>query len=340
VDRRRSRYKETVAFFRILSFDGGGIRGLLSTLLLQRLIDDSAMSELLDSVDMFAGTSTGGLIALGLASEIPLNEIKNLYLEDGPNIFSENFFDQIRDVGNLLGPQYSNRQLRRSLLDIFGDKKLGDLKRRVMVPAFELDNLKDMRPGESRRWKAKIFHNLPNREADKDRLLRDVALYTCSAPTYFPVADGFIDGAVFANNPSLCAIAQALDKRWRSHPRLSDIRLLSIGSGHRIAYLEGGEHHWGVVQWGAKIIPILMEASQETTHFQCLQILGESQYCRIQPMFYEDYRMDSVDQIPEMMDFALKSVNLTRAVEWVRQNWRHNGWMNILRQNHSKRKYS
>lgn len=266
---RGSQYKGIVAFFRILSFDGGGIRGLLSTLLLQRLIDDSSVPELIDRVDLFAGTSTGGLIALGLAAEMPLDEIKDLYLEDGPKIFSENFFDQIRDVGNLLGPQYSNRELKRSLRDIFGDRKLGDLKRRVMVPAFELDNLKDMRPGESRRWKAKIFHNLPNREADKDRLLRDVALYTCSAPTYFPVADGFIDGAVFANNPSLCAIAQALDKRWRSHPRLADIRLISIGSGQRIAYLAGGEHHWGVVQWGAKIIPILMEASQETTHFQC-----------------------------------------------------------------------
>jgi uncharacterized protein len=329
-----------VALFRILSFDGGGIRGLLSTLLLQRLIEDSSMSDLIDNVDLFAGTSTGGLIALGLAAEMPLGEIKDLYLKDGPKIFSDNFFGQIRDVGNLFGPQYSNRQLRRSLHEIFGDKKLGDLKRRVMVPAFELDNVKNMRPGESRRWKAKIFHNLPNREADKDRLLRDVALYTCSAPTYFPVADGFIDGAVFANNPSLCAMAQALDRRWRNHPRLSDLRLLSIGSGHRIAYLEGDEHHWGVVQWGARIIPILMEASQETTHFQCLQILGEFQYCRVQPIFYEDYRMDSADKIPEIMDFALRSVNLTRAVEWVRKNWRHNGWMNLLRQNHPKQRYS
>jgi patatin-like phospholipase/acyl hydrolase len=321
-----------VALYRILSFDGGGIRGLLSTVLLRRLIDESTVSDLIAQADMFAGTSTGGLIALGLAADVPLDEIETLYIEEGPRIFSENFFDQIRDVGNLLGPQYSNRELKRVLDDIFGDRKLGDLRHRVMVPAFELDNFRDKRAGEARRWKAKIFHNLPNREADKDRLLRDVALYTCSAPTYFPVADGFIDGGVFANNPSLCAIAQALDRRWRRHPHLGDIRLLSIGSGQRIAYLPGDNHSWGVVQWGAKIIPILMEASQEITHFQCSQLLGESQYCRIQPIFAEDYRMDSVNRIPQIIEFAENKVDLRPAIDWVGRNWRREGWMKILDQ--------
>jgi uncharacterized protein len=326
--------------FRILSFDGGGIRGLLSTLLLRRLIDESLVSDLIGRVDMFAGTSTGGLIALGLAAEIPLDTIKDLYLRAGPKIFAENFLGQFRDVGNLFRPQYSNRELRQVLAETFGDRTLGDLKRHVMVPAFELDNLKGKRPSESRRWSAKIFHNFPNREADKDRLVRDVALYTCSAPTYFPVADGFIDGCVFANNPSVCAIAQAIDRRWRRGPRLHDLRLLSIGSGQQIAYLAGDEHHWGVVQWGVKIIPILMEASQETAHFQCAQLLGDSQYCRVQPIFPVDHRMDSMDGIPQMVDFALKSVNLTHAVEWIRQNWRYEGWMRILRQNPPKRIFS
>jgi uncharacterized protein len=329
-----------VALYRILSFDGGGIRGLLSTVLLRRLIDESNVSDLIAQADMFAGTSTGGLIALGLAADVPLNEIETLYIEEGPKIFSENFFDQIRDVGNLLGPQYSNRELKRVLDDIFGDRRLGDLRHRVMVPAFELDNFRDKRMGEPRRWKAKIFHNLPNREADKDRLLRDVALYTCSAPTYFPVADGFVDGGVFANNPSLCAIAQALDRRWRNHPHLGDIRLLSIGSGQRIAYLPGDDHHWGVVQWGAKIIPILMEGSQETTHFQCSQLLGEAQYCRIQPIFEEDYRMDSVSRIPDIIRFADNKVDLSQAIDWVDRNWRREGWMRILGQNSPKRKFS
>jgi patatin-like phospholipase/acyl hydrolase len=322
--------------FRILSFDGGGIRGLLSTLLLRRLIDESSVSDLIDRVDMFAGTSSGGLVALGLAAEIPLDKIRELFVREGPKIFAENFFGQFRDVGNLFRPQYSNRELRQVLGRVFEDRKLGDLNRQVMIPAFELDNLKNKLPGETRRWKAKIFNNLPNREADNDRLVRDVALYTCSAPTYFPVADGFIDGGVFANNPSLCAIAQALDRRWSRHPRLGDLRLLSIGSGQRIAYLAGEEHHWGVVQWGAKILPILMEASQETAHFQCVQLLGNSQYCRIQPIFPEDYRMDSVDRLPEMMDFALKSVNLMPATDWIRQNWRYDGWMRMLRQNTPK----
>src|ERR1700733_13528072 len=76
--------------FRILSFDGGGIRGLLSTLLLRRLMDESSVSDLIDRVDMFAGTSSGGLIALGLAAEIPLDKIRDLFVREGPKIFAEN----------------------------------------------------------------------------------------------------------------------------------------------------------------------------------------------------------------------------------------------------------
>jgi patatin-like phospholipase/acyl hydrolase len=320
-----------VALFRILSFDGGGIRGLLSTVLIERLIEESSVPNFISSVNVFAGTSTGGLIALGLAADIPLDEIKDLYLEAGPKIFSEHRFDQILDFGNLLGSQYSNKELGRWLHEIFGNKTLGGLKRKVIVPAFELDNVRDLQPGEQRRWKAKIFHNLPNREADNDRLLREVALYTCSAPTLFPVADGFIDGALVANNPSLCALAQALDRRWWSHPHLRDVRLLSIGSGQRITYLKGGHHNWGVIQWGSKIIPILMESSQEITDFQCSQLLGRSQYCRVQPIFEANFRMDSANRIPEMLEFARNRVDLTSAVAWINESWQSGVWTRLLK---------
>jgi patatin-like phospholipase/acyl hydrolase len=320
-----------VALYRILSFDGGGIRGLLSTVLLERLIEESAARDFILSVDMFAGSSTGALIALGLAAEIPLAVIKDLYIEAGPKIFADKVFDQIRDIGNLLGSQYSNKELGRWLHEIFGSRTLGDLKRKVIVPAFELDNVRDLQPGEPRRMKAKIFHNLPNREADNDRLLRDVALYTCSAPTLFPVADGFIDGAVVANNPSLCALAQALDRRWWSHPHLDDVRLLSIGSGQRITYLEGSRHNWGVVQWGSKIIPILMESSQEITDFQCSQILGRSQYCRVQPIFHENFRIDSADRIPDIQEFAHAKVDLVPAINWINENWQPGVWTRLLK---------
>ena len=145
------------------------------------MIEESAVRDFILSVDMFAGSSTGALIALGLAAEIPLTVIKDLYIEAGPKIFSDRVFDQFRDIGNLLGSQYSNKELGRWLHEIFGSRTLGDLKRKVIVPPFELDNVRDLQPGEPRRWKAKIFHNLPNREADNDRLLRDVDFRVDSA---------------------------------------------------------------------------------------------------------------------------------------------------------------
>ena len=136
-----------MALFRILAFDGGGIRGLLSTVLVERLIEETSARGLISTVNLFAGSSTGALIALGLAAEIPLDEIKALYIDAGPKIFSEHLFDQIRDIGNLLGSQYSNKELGRWLRAIFGDRKLGDLRRKVIVPAFELDNVRDLQPG-------------------------------------------------------------------------------------------------------------------------------------------------------------------------------------------------
>jgi uncharacterized protein len=92
-------------------------------------MDESSVSDLIDRVDLFAGTSSGGLIALGLAAGISLDKITDLFVREGPKIFAENFFGQFRDVGNLFRPQYSNRELRLVLGRIFEDRKMGDLNR-------------------------------------------------------------------------------------------------------------------------------------------------------------------------------------------------------------------
>jgi patatin-like phospholipase/acyl hydrolase len=174
-----------MAKYRVVSIDGGGIRGLIPTILLQRIIATPGMGNVLDSVDLIAGTSTGGLLALGIAHELDLSEIRDIYEKKGPTIFDDYWLDDLADLGKLRGADYDIEPLRRELKRVFGDTTLGQLKKRVLITAFDLDN-ED--PAE-RTWKPKLFHNFPGRNTDRGALVFEVGLYTSAAPTYFPSVD-------------------------------------------------------------------------------------------------------------------------------------------------------
>jgi len=194
-----------VAPYRILSIDGGGIRGLLTAVLLDRLV--TAVPGWLDRVDLFAGTSTGGILVLGLAKGLPPSAIVKLYRQDGQRVFSASWLRRLLDLGGWLGARYDNAGLRGALEELLGPATLGDLPRRVLVPTFELDNhgAKDL----PRTWKPKFFHNFPGPDSDAAERVVDVAVRTSAAPTYFPTYQGYIDGGVMI-----------LDIADRSRPRL------------------------------------------------------------------------------------------------------------------------
>ena len=196
--------------------DGGGIRGLITVILLQRLSERPGLAGFLDRADLLAGTSTGGLIALAVASGMPLDRIRALYETKAEAIFKDSFVDDLVDLGKVRGADYSLEPLREELERLFGEAILGGLARRVLITAFDLDN---EAPLESERtWKPKLFHNFPGTDTDATARVQDVALYTSAAPTYFPSADGYIDGGVFAPNPSMCALAQSPGHALRRDP--------------------------------------------------------------------------------------------------------------------------
>ena len=95
-----------MARYRILSIDGGGIRGIVTTVVMQRLAATPGLEGFLDKVDLIAGTSTGGLLALGIARGLDLEDIRNLYVEDGPKIFDDSWIDDLLDLGKLRGADY------------------------------------------------------------------------------------------------------------------------------------------------------------------------------------------------------------------------------------------
>lgn len=305
--------------YRVLSFDGGGIKGIITVTLLQRLAAEAELGKWLKKADLIAGTSTGGLIALGLAAGVSLGRLAKLYEKRGKVIFKDTRIDDLLDLGKTVGADYNTDGLRDELDAVFGDTKLKDLDTKVLITAFDLDN-EDPKPSR-RSWKPKLFHNYPGPDSDGEMLARDVGLYTAAAPTYFPVVDGFIDGGVFAANPSMCALAQALDKGSNAASSLSEVVLLSFGTGTSLKYIEKKDADWGLLQWARPLIDLMLDGTAGIADYQCEQLLGK-QYHRLAPLFPAGTRvdMDAVDKIPFMLNFANK-VGIRSTTRWIRDYW-------------------
>lgn len=289
--------------YRILSLDGGGIRGLVTVILLQRLLKSPGLGQLLEKVDLIAGTSTGGLLALGIAHGLDLDTIRRLYVNRGPVIFDDSWLDNVVDLGKLRGADYDVAPLRRELRKLLGNTRLGQLRKRVLITAFDLDN-EDPDPAQ-RTWKPKLFHNFPGPGSDRSQLAADVGLYTAAAPTYFPSVDGYIDGGVYAGNPAMCALAQSQDARYEPTPALADVRLLSLGTGTSLQYIKGNRHDWGYAQWVKPLISLMLDGTAGIADYHCRQMLDD-RYHRLAPVFPagKTVSMDSVKDIDYMIEFA------------------------------------
>jgi patatin-like phospholipase/acyl hydrolase len=305
--------------YRVLSLDGGGIRGLITVILLQRMSQEQGLENWLDQVDLVAGTSTGGLLALAIAKGLDLQVIRDLYEQKGKDIFDESWIDDVVDLGTIIGSKYDNTGLAAELKRIFDTTTLGQLARHVLITSFDLDN-EDPDPMK-RQWKPKLFHNLPGQSNDDNCLAYQVGLYTSAAPTYFPSEDSFIDGGVYANNPSMCALAQTQDIRNATIPSLSEVVLLSLGTGTSLTYIQAKNLDWGYAQWAKPLLNLIMDGVGGIADYQCKQLLGD-RYSRLAPIFPPGVSipMDDVKRIPDIVAFA-QIVPLTSTLAWLKDQW-------------------
>ena len=304
---------------RVLTVDGGGVRGVVPTIVLQRLCREPGLEGWLDRVDFVAGTSTGALLVLVLAAGIDVDEIRQLYEERASRVFADSLFDDIKDVGKIFGADYDVRNLEREVHRVFDDRTLADLDKRVLITAFDLDN----EAATDRTWKPKLFHNFPGNDSDGGALAYRVGTASAAAPTYFATYDGYIDGGVFATNPSMCALAQTQDRRIPQAERadLAELRLLSLGTGRSLHHVEGKTHDWGYAQWIRPLLDLMLDGVNGIAHYQCSQLLGD-RYERVAPTFPPDREigMDDVDAIPFLVRFA-SELDLTNTAHWLRAHW-------------------
>lgn len=308
---------EDSGFYRILSLDGGGVRGLYTARLLVRI--EEARPDWLSQVDLIAGTSTGAVIALGLALGIPAREIAAMYERSASRIFATSLGERLLDAGGLIGPRYDVRKLAAILRQVFRDTRLSDLAKPVLVPAFDLD---DETPDPARRrWQPKIFHNLRGPGNDGEVLVRDAALYSGAVPVVFAPVDGYVDGGVFAANPTLCAIVQTQDKRYfPTPPPLSTLRVFSLGTGKSPLHISDRKLDWGLLQWTRPLLGLVLDAGITVVDYQCRQLLREG-YHRLNPWL--DGRpifLDDAQALPELNEAAV-NVDLTPTLEWLDRAW-------------------
>jgi patatin-like phospholipase/acyl hydrolase len=279
-----------MARFQILSLDGGGIRGLYSAAVLAKL-EEKYNVKITDHFDLITGTSTGGIIAIGLGLRMLPREIVRFYVEAGPKIFSNKW--GWRNCCHWWRRKYSEEPLRQALNhgSAFGDRKLGDSKSRLVIPAFSLAHNK-----------VRVFKT-PHHE----RLRTDwqipawkVAMATSAAPTFFPASrhvedSRLIDGGVWANNPTVVGIAEAVSMLGCS---LDDIRVFSLGTTDakvkRRQALDGG----GLLQWIRKkdVIDILMRGQSEGTNGLAAHLIGPSNVKRIDPIVPEAFGLDQINE--------------------------------------------
>jgi predicted acylesterase/phospholipase RssA len=275
--------------FQILALSGGGYRGLYTAEILARL-EVQAKRPIGQCFDLVAGTSIGGILALGVAMEKSAASMRDLFAERGSKIFSDrrrSRFWWADTWRSLRQPKYDGIELRRAIEDVLGpDTLLSEARHRVLIPSV------NMTKGSVQMFKT--AHD-PRLVTDHRRRMVDIALATSAAPTYFPLAEMdnayFADGGLVANAPDLCALHEAcVFLKTKSE----DVSILSIGAtttGFSLPRSIGRQ--LGSLKWTARgrLFSTIVSAQQQMVDFMLKHQLAE-RYLRIDARPGEEQQND------------------------------------------------
>lgn len=212
--------------FRILSVDGGGIRGLIPALFLSN-IEGRLQKPLYEYFDLICGTSTGGFITLAAASGIKMKDLVSLYENKGPLIFSKSYSQKAKNLFHDM-VLYDSKVLVKELAKLFKTKKMSDLKTNVVITTSNVTSKK----AKVFKTPHKIYYPVKGiYDEDKDLYIKDVALATSAAPYYLKQKkiknEIFWDGGLWANNPAICGLIEAK----KMNEKLLPLKILSLGTG-------------------------------------------------------------------------------------------------------------
>ena len=270
--------------YRVLALDGGGIRGLVPARVLQE-IESRTGKRIARMFDLICGTSTGGILALGLSKpgadgepEFSAKDMCGLYLNEGGKIFGHSLFEEIRTLHGLTDARYPSGPIETILAARFGDEMLSSALTQLVIPSYDLS-----RPGPFffKREYAK------DETEDWDVPMKLVARATSAAPTYFDPAivpsagpgrdHALVDGGTFANDPAMCGYVDALRLKDAGAPVL----VVSIGTGlppqtpgsGPIPIEPSDAADFGLVKWARPILEVVLDGVPKTVEYQ-LEAIG------------------------------------------------------------------
>ncbi len=299
-------------FTRVLSIDGGGLRGLIPAQVLtyveQRLQEKTGNPDarIADYFDLFAGTSAGGISSCLYLAPDPktgdrpkynAQDVVDFFLREGHRVFYKDLLHTIKNLGGFINEKYSHYEFQQLSSDFLGDLKLSELLKPCLITAYDIENRKT--------------HFFTQHDAQiypkQNFLVRDVLRATSAAPTFFEVAQilslsneayHLVDGGVFANNPALCAYSEVRNKFNRASgiginreksPTAKEMMILSLGTGDvKKGYPYKDAKDWGNISWLIPLFDIIMTGVAETVDYQIKQIYNAvecpKQYLRINPI--------------------------------------------------------
>lgn len=315
--------------FKILSIDGGGIRGIIPGQILVALESKirtrtgNKNAKIGDYFDLFAGTSTGAILSAAYTCPGTRKSLKfsaqdavDFYLDDGDEIFDVGFWKTIGSAGGLNDEKYPAAELESVLKNAFGDIKLSELCKPTCIVAYDV-----------RMRTPIIFTQHDAIKKDRDFLIRDVLRGSTAAPTYFETAKIYslppaqrkyvlIDGGLVANDPTLCAYSEAI--RAKMAKGIKDMMILSLGTGKDLrSYSYAEVKDWGKLGWAAPVIDIGLEGGPQMTEYHMNSIASTvrgSQFYRIQPQLYSAAK-ELDNATPENLE-ALREAGIRNADEY------------------------
>ena len=279
---------------RILSLDGGGIRGIIPAMILAE-IEGRTKRPISSLFDLIAGSSTGGILALGLSKpgngkpRYSAEELVQFYEDKGGTIFSRSLCHEVRSLAGLLSERYPSDGIDAVLDDYFGQAKLSESLTDLFITSYEIAR------------RDPFFFRTTKARSDPayDYLMKDVARATSAAPTYFQPAKirseeqaaghdrldyfALVDGGMFATNPGMCAFVEAKTCGTAGKHDGNGLFMVSLGTGQLARALPYAKvKDWGIVKWAKPVLDIVFDGVSDTIDYQLRQLLPADRYYRFQ----------------------------------------------------------
>ena len=301
--------------FRVLALDGGGIRGVCTAVYLAQL-EDKIDGSLYEYFDLICGTSIGGIIGIAVALEVPMSEVKNMFLKEADAVFHRKHPRRNKWCARLRDSLYCSERLHRALRKLLGsESKIGDAKCRLCIPAVNITT-----------GRVTVFKTRHAEDLVKDYKLEAwrVAAATSAAPTYFspvliPNYGEYVDGGLWANTPASVGILEGL----RLKRDLQEIDLLSIGTGNCGFHRDTNQRYgWfkrklltkdGLIGWGEDLVDLAMHAQADSGE-NFAEFLLNDRHSRVQfslEKIRSNVPLDAIDDVETLVIIASEEAKRT-----------------------------